>query len=256
MMKKLKTLIITLLVVPVLLTATIHAQSQPENSTWYEPATAAAGESITLKAFVYNSVQNPVTLTVEFRSEDKVIGTQEATAGVGGGATISQSWTMPQKKTSVTVRVTNAQNEKRVEVKSLEGIVGVIELDSTQPLPQSTSSFIDSVQDFWHTTLSAVTTWRLKEAAYCQEKKIQYEAKTNVTFQPKEGKNLLPLETVEQQTNVQDSSSVEPSVNKSDYLNLAWTSACSTYFGNEAIFYIISALVIIFIVRLLLSVLG
>jgi hypothetical protein len=224
--------------------------AQPTNSVWYEPASAKPGEAVTLNAFVYNTVQTPVTLTVVFRTDTKdVISTQTRTLGVGSGGTVSYAWKLPDQKTIVTVAVTKAINDKRFEVKSLEGDVGTITLDPAQPVT-TVASTANGAAAWLHAVSDTVTAWRKKEASYCEQKKEQYQRSTGVTFQSQMGHDLFSTKPDAPQS-VPTPLNAPVQAGAHDYYNLIWTSACSTLFGNATVFYAVAIVILFLVLRLL-----
>jgi hypothetical protein len=231
--------------------SSVYAQATPSDSVWFEPATAKAGEAITLNAFVYNSVQTPVTLTVEFRTSEKVlIGSKTVSLGVASGTTLTQSFTMPAEPSAVTVSIPKATNSKLAEVKGLEGTIGTIMLDANAPLP-GPFPFEQTVSSWVKEKVRIIESWRLTKAKYYTDQKAHYRLSAGLTAaQPQEGKDLLPL-VPEQPQQSQPQPNTRASIGT--YAGLVWTTVCAVLFTNELVFYIVAGVIIFLILRFIIG---
>jgi hypothetical protein len=200
------------------------AATVPASSVWITPATAVAGSAVTVNALVYNSQSQTATVTVVFSFDRGTIGTVVETISPDSARTAMQSWLMPSNATVVTAAVTAAYNNEKQSIPSLVGTIGTVTI-GIAPVPVISSvTFPGSAQlsAWFGPVIAKIETFRINEAAYYAQLRDATKASINVTS---------PTQS----------------------FTLIYASAFASFFGNQVLFYIAMALLILILLRFIVN---
>ncbi|HTH92870.1 MAG TPA: hypothetical protein VL576_00075 [Candidatus Paceibacterota bacterium] len=215
----------------------------PNTSVWFTPSDAASGAPITLNALVYNNQTQDATVTVQFKTDAGVIGTQSALVASQSAKTLVQKWLMPAKATVVTASVTGAVDKNKKSIPALLGTLGTVSVGVGVTPVITTGSFPGSstLTAWLGPLLSKIETFRLNQA-------VAYAA---LRDQTKLALGITPSKTPAQNTG--DGLPPVKFDNPLNYIVLIYATAAASFFGSAIIFYIGIILVLLLLIRFIVN---
>lgn len=214
----------------------------PNTSVWFTPSNAIAGSAISLNALVYNNQAQDATVTVSFKTDKAVIGTQTQLIASQSAKTLVQKWVMPSTTTVVTVSVTAAVDKNKKSIPALLGTLGTVSVGAgVTPVINSVSFPGSSQLTAWFgPLLSKIETFRAHEA-------VSYAILRDQT------KVTLGITQVKAPTVASDGLPPLKFDNPMQYVTLVYATACASFFGSAAVFYIGCILIILLAVRFVVN---
>ncbi|MEO5645988.1 MAG: hypothetical protein ABIO57_02875 [Candidatus Paceibacterota bacterium] len=241
-MKKFVALVLLSIVSISMVTQAVFAAPElPKASVWFDPATVAVSEPITVNALVYNNQVSDATVTVAFTTTTETIGTASALIAKGSAKTITLAWKMPVKDTVVTAKVTSAITSTKKSLPGLIGTLGTVTVGSTVT-PTAVSSIIPGaaqINAWFAPLLTKVEAFRVKQ-------KVAYTVLKTNTQKKIDASNAKAAPD--------DKNSAAKSFgNPWDSFVLIYATTGAAIFASQAIFYIAAALIILLILRFVVN---
>ncbi|GEM_PF-2327386 len=237
-MKKILSVVIIFLSLTTVVSA---AATVPNTSVWFTPSTAKVGETIALNALVYNNQSVDATVVVAFSN----VSSATALIPAQTAKTVSVSWKLPAKNTSVTATVTSAVDKNKKSIPSLVGLIGTIDVGPSVDIivPTSNLSFPGStVISKWITPLlSNIEAYRSKQAIYFSAERDHAKAAVDAVIV------AAPVATV--QNGLSSKVLGSPMI----YISYAVDSSLATLFNSVALFYIVCILIVLFVLRFIVN---
>lgn len=248
-MKKLITTFI--LALALFVPATTHAL-EANQSVWFTSVPTVSGEELAAKigdpiliyANLKNTTKDPITYTLSFVANEKVIGTKTTTVPGYTEQAASIEWKMPQTSTVVTASITKALDKNKKEIATLKATIGTVTVAPVLEMPKV------AVKGFVGKGLNYIENFRLKNLAYFTALKAKVRQELGgVTID--QVSSLIRTETTVAPGQTAPATQVEDR-NTTRYVVFIYATAGESFFAHKALFYIVSILLAFFVIRFII----
>lgn len=250
--------LIPLLLLPLIVFA---APTIPTQTVWMTPEGASSGTAIVLSAFVYNTTQKSVTVTVGFFNKSTEVAQATSTISPQTALTLSAPWTVPEVGSVITAKVTKAVDNNKKEVPEIIGTVGTV---TVGVLPQTTTTQLtERLRSIMSTIFAFVEPWRRSQAQYFETLRDTKKAILGIDSTKDAIDALNPITPeapavpgtdTKTEKGLEDIAPRYQGIPVGDYIVFLYATALATIFGSIALFYIVAILLALFVVRLIVRI--
>ncbi len=225
---------------------------EANQSVWFTSVPTASGEELAAKigdpiliyANLKNTTKDPITYTLSFVANEKVIDTKTTTVAGYTQQAVSIQWTMPKASTPVSVAITKAVDKNKKEIVSLKATIGTVTVAPALEMPKV------AVKGFIGKGLNYIENFRLKNLAYFTALKTKVRQELGgVTID--QVSSLIRTETTVAPGQTAPATQVEDR-NTTRYVVFIYATAGESFFAHKALFYIVSILLAFFVIRFII----
>lgn len=243
-------LFLSLILMPVLAFA---APTLPDAKVWISPADAEPTKPVTLHAFVYNTSKEEITFTVSFKEKTTEVASTAILVPAESAKVATATWIMPSESKAIAAVVTKATTKQNKDIATLHGTLGTVTVGSIATLPEISIPGGSTVKAWVGGFLEKAEVFRVRNAGYFVREREAAKVRLGINTFGGVADKLLTPEIPAQDPKDAEVAPVESKNDPMDYVTLAYSSILAPLFAQKAVFYIVSILLTLFIIRFIVS---
>lgn len=229
-----------------------------QQSVWVTPADAKKGEAIEIKALIYNDSTKSATMAVLFADVENEIGTKSIVIEGQTAKTVIMPWLLPDTSKQITVSIVKALDVNKKNMPELLGIVGTVNVGIDEV---SRTEVEGKLKGIFLSVFSKIDPWREKQSIYFTKLRDVTRERLGLKTIVDAYKTLAPqvpgstaVSGENKEKTIGNVSVGYDQVPLGLYFTLIYATALASIFSSIALFYILSVLLLLFVLRFIIRI--